>query len=366
MFRSAEPLTTLSLFLPSKRTHAQSVFQEDTKKENKKPRKSDAAAAEAEPVAAENGSGSPAIAPTPAAEPEAEAKAEAEAGAPKEDAAAAAEVEEERPALRLAPKRPADLADGEAKPAKKKKSLSPQAFPTRPVYSYSEAPEAKPGRKKKAAAAPSKAKKAGTGRPRGRPRKHPVAEQTPQQPPKKRGRPKKSAAKPAPAPVVVLDTPQAPAFAEDESEFMSDDQTVSMQATPEAVLQKNWRAAAGGKPRRGRPAAAEKATHRHGDFARSLYPREEEAATPVSNLRRQLDGAAVGGLSRTIVEHFGGNTSESSVLKDLLEQYNEVKTKYQELKVSIGRPISPLSFFTSFQPQLSAHHFLLSGPQTIF
>ena len=43
-----------------------------------------------------------------------------------------------------------------------------------------------------------------------------------------------------------------------------------------------------------------------------------------------------GGLSRTIVEQFGTNTSESSVLKDLLEQYNEIKTKYHELKVCLN------------------------------
>ena len=44
--------------------------------------------------------------------------------------------------------------------------------------------------------------------------------------------------------------------------------------------------------------------------------------------------STIGGLTRAIVDQFGTTkTSETSVLKDVLEQYNELKTKYQELKV---------------------------------
>lgn len=100
---------------------------------------------------------------------------------------------------------------------------------------------------------------------------------------------KKKAVQMTPEPQEV----QSPTLLQDESS-VSEDPTISMQATPEVTFHKN---------------AAKKQ-------------------------KMISKSSTIGGLTRAIVDQFGTTkTSETSVLKDVLEQYNELKTKYQELKV---------------------------------
>jgi hypothetical protein len=142
-------------------------------------------------------------------------------------------------------------------------------------------------------------------KPRGRPKKAGGASQTK----KAAARKKKTTTKQRKKELLLQNSPSLSA----ESEH-----TVSLQATPEITFQK--------QPKKQKTLKL--------SIAKELEHAYDMADITPDKLRAPGSKQTFGGLSRTIVEQFGSNTSESSVLKDLLEQYNEIKTKYHELKSS--------------------------------
>lgn len=147
----------------------------------------------------------------------------------------------------------------------------------------------------------SEAKKTTSAKPAPKRRKKDTAE-----PKKKRGRPPKKAVPlktPDPAPVAVIP---------------DDDLTVSEVETPDLARFCK-------RPASSRPTAPSTTTRR----LEALYD-AAEADLPLRNPR------AAKGLSGEILDNLCGGRGESSVLRDLLDQYSEMKMKYQELKVGSG------------------------------
>ena len=162
-------------------------------------------------------------------------------------------------------------------------------------------------------------------KPRGRPKKSGGASQTK----------KKAIAKKQKKTTTTKPRKKEPLPLEDEVSLSAESEhTVSLQATPEVTF----------------PKKSKKQKTSKFSIAKELedaYDMADITPDKLSHLHAHAPSSkqTFGGLSRTIVEQFGRNTSESSVLKDLLEQYNEIKTKYHELKVSHSSTPLSLSLY---------------------